>query len=242
MRQVLLVTFRLIVLALWGLVPAVACAAGVPSPGADRDYVAPIAGVGSEAAEALNALQAREDALRQRALRATGDAELIKLDSLSQRIVDDVDKLVATSLQPELERTHAQLDLLGAAPVAGARPETPAVAQQRDALTAQQARLGAQLRQARSIKGDLANVDAQIGRLLHEHLKDQLALRTDSILSTAFWAPMVHPEAADYQSLRAFGKQVEKQMQSMWQPGRLARHHDPCAGRGSLRNSRRQPS
>lgn len=221
MRQVLLVTFRLIVLALWGLVPAVACSAGNPPAGADGGYASRIAGVGSDAGEALNALQAREDAIRQRASTATGDAELIELDSLSRRIVDDVDRLVATSLQPELERTHAQLDVLGAAPVAGARPETPAVAQQRDVLTAQQMRLDAQVRQAQGIKSDLANVDAQIGRLLHEHLKDQLALRTDSILSAAFWAPMVHPEAADYQNLRAFGRQVEKQMQSMWQPGRF---------------------
>ena len=221
MRQVLLVTFRLIVLALWGLLPAVACSAGGPPTGADSGYVAPIAGVGSNATEALSALQAREDAIRQRASKATGDAELIELDSLSRRIVDDVDRLVASSLQPELERTHAQLDVLGAAPVDGARPETPAVAQQRDALTAQQTRVDAEVRQAQGIKGDLANVDAQIGRLLHEHLKDQLALRTDSILSAAFWAPMVHPEAADYQSLRAFGKQVETQMQSMWQPGRF---------------------
>ncbi|WP_028230809.1 DUF3772 domain-containing protein [Paraburkholderia mimosarum] len=221
MRQVLLVTFRLIVLALWGLVPAVAYSAGNPPAGADGGYASRIAGVGSDAGEALNALQAREDAIRQRASTATGDAELIELDSLSRRIVDDVDRLVATSLQPELERTHAQLDVLGAAPVAGARPETPAVAQQRDVLTAQQTRLDAQVRQAQGIKGDLANVDAQIGRLLHEHLKDQLALRTDSILSAAFWAPMVHPEAADYQNLRAFGMQVEKQMQSMWRPGRF---------------------
>ncbi|MEM5328766.1 DUF3772 domain-containing protein [Paraburkholderia sp. JHI2823] len=221
MRQVLLVTFRLIVLALWGLVPAVAYSAGNPPAGVDGGYASRIAGVGSDAGEALNALQAREDAIRQRASTATGDAELIELDSLSRRIVDDVDRLVATSLQPELERTHAQLDVLGAAPVAGARPETPAVAQQRDVLTAQQTRLDAQVRQAQGIKGDLANVDAQIGRLLHEHLKDQLALRTDSILSAAFWAPMVHPEAADYQNLRAFGMQVEKQMQSMWRPGRF---------------------
>ena len=212
MRQVLLVTFRLIVLALSGLLSAVACSAGTLPPGADSGYFPPIAGVGSDAAEALNALQAREDAIRQRASTATGDAELIELDSLSRHIVDNVDKLVSTSLQPELERTHAQLDVLGAAPLAGARPETPAVAQQRDALTAQQTRLDAQVRQARGIKGDLANVDAQIGRLLHEHLKDQLALRTDSILSAAFWAPVVHPNAADYQSLRAFGEQVEKQM------------------------------
>ncbi|MFT0170743.1 DUF3772 domain-containing protein [Paraburkholderia mimosarum] len=221
MRQVLLVTFRLIVLALWGLVPAVAYSAGNPPAGVDGGYASRIAGVGSDAGEALNALQAREDAIRQRASTATGDAELIELDSLSRRIVDDVDRLVATSLQPELERTHAQLDVLGAAPVAGARPETPAVAQQRDVLTAQQTRLDAQVRQAQGIKGDLANVDAQIGLLLHEHLKDQLALRTDSILSAAFWAPMVHPEAADYQNLRAFGMQVEKQMQSMWRPGRF---------------------
>ncbi|MBB3258664.1 small-conductance mechanosensitive channel [Paraburkholderia bannensis] len=221
MRQVLLVTFRLIVLALWGLVPALAFSAGNPPGGADGGYASPIAGVGSDAGEALNALQAKEDAIRQRASTVTGDAELIELDSLSRRIVADVDRLVASSLQPELERTRAQLDVLGAAPVAGARPETPAVAQQRDVLTAQQTRLDAQVRQAQGIRGDLANVDAQIARLLREHLKDQLALRTDSILSAAFWAPMVHPEAADYQSLRAFGMQIEKQTQSMWRPGRI---------------------
>ncbi|MCP3705679.1 DUF3772 domain-containing protein [Paraburkholderia sp. CNPSo 3274] len=220
MRQVLLITFRLIVLALSGLVPAFACAAGTPPLAPDSGYFVPIAGVGSDAVETLNALQAKEDAIRQRASTATSDAELIELDSLSRRIVDDVDRLVATSLEPELERTHAQLDVLGAAPVAGASSETPAVTQQRNALTTQKARLDAQVGQAEGIKGNLVNVDAQIARLLHEHLKNQLALRTGSILSAAFWAPVVHPDAADYQSLRAFGEQVEKQMQSMWQPGR----------------------
>ncbi|EEA00198.1 MscS Mechanosensitive ion channel [Burkholderia sp. H160] len=220
MRQVLLVTFRLIVLALTGLLPTLACSTATSPTGADGGYFLPVAGAGSDAAEALNALQAREDAIRQRASTATGDAELIELGSLSRRIAYDVDRLLAASLQPELGKTQAQLDVLGAAPVAGPSSETPAVARQRDALTAQQARLDAEVSQAEGIKGELVNFDAQIARLLHAHLKDQLALRTDSILSAAFWAPMVHPEAADYKNLRAFGEQVEKQMQSMWQPGR----------------------
>lgn len=75
-------------------------------------------------------------------------------------------------------------------------------------------------RQAESIKENLSNVNAQIARLLHEHLKDQLALRTGSILGAAFWAPVVHPEPADYQRLLEFSKQLETQIQLAWQPGR----------------------
>jgi potassium efflux system protein len=221
MRQVLLIFLRLIILALTGVIPAVASSADISATGSgDPVHIVPTAGASRDAAQALAALQNREDRIRQRASTATSDVQLIELDALSRRVADDVDRLIANSLQPDLARTHAQLDVLGAAPAADAGSETPAVTQQRDALTAQQVRLGAEVRQAEGIKYNLVNVNEQIARLLHEHLKDQLALRTDSVLSAAFWTPVVQPDAAEYQRLRVFGEQVDKQMQSMWQPGR----------------------
>lgn len=221
MRYFFMVVVRLSVLALFGIHPGTARPANAPSPwSAESTYALPVIAPAPDASHALNALQNREDLIRQRASAATSDAQLLELDALSRRVTDDVDKLIANSLQPDLARTHAQLDVLGAMPAADTGSETPAVARQRDALTAQQARLDAEVKQAQAIKDNLLNVNAQIGRLLHEHLKDQLALRTGSILSIPFWTPVLQPEAADYQHLRVFGEQIEKQMQSMWQPER----------------------
>lgn len=221
MRHVLLIVLRLIILALTGVIPAVACSADISATGSgDPVHIVPTAGTSPDATQALAAFQIKEDRIRQRASTATSDVQLIELDALSRRVADDVDRLIANSLQPDIARTHAQLDVLGAAPATGAGSETPAVTQQRDALTAQQARLGAEVRQAEGIRNNLVNVNAQITRLLHEHLKDQLALRTDSVLSAAFWTPFVHPDASDYQRLRAFGELAKKQLQSMWEPGR----------------------
>nr|WP_326491256.1 DUF3772 domain-containing protein [Paraburkholderia sp. HD33-4] len=163
-------------------------------------------------------MQAREDGIRQRASSATSDAQLLELDALSRQTADEVDTLIATSLQPVLARTRAQLHVLGAAPAADAGAETPAVARQRVALTNRQARLDAEVQQAGRVKDALANVNAQITRLLHEHLKDQLALRTGSIMSEAFWRPVVHLDETDYRRLRTFAGQVEAQILSMWQP------------------------
>lgn len=221
MRHFLPVILRLIVLAAAGIVPGVACPANAPPVGMEEpSYVSPASAGGQEATLTLNVLQNREDMIRQRASAATSDAQLLELDALSRRVADDVDRLMANSVEPDLARTHAQLEVLGAVPAAGTSSETPAVARQRDALTAQQTRLNAELKQAQGIKDSLFNVNAQVARLLHEHLKDQLALRTGSILNAPFWTPIVHPEVADYGHLREFGAQVEKQMHSMWEPKR----------------------
>ncbi|MFL9966320.1 DUF3772 domain-containing protein, partial [Paraburkholderia sediminicola] len=167
----------------------------------------------------LNALQDKQDEIRQRASSATSDAQLLELDALSRRVAEDVDRLITTSLQPDRAKAHAQLDVLGTAPPPESNAETPAIAQQRSTLAEQQAQLDTELRQAGIIKENLANVSAQIGRLLHDHLKDQLALRSGSILSAAFWAPVLRPEASDHERLRGFNEEVSKQIQSIWQPG-----------------------
>ncbi|MEW9583322.1 DUF3772 domain-containing protein [Paraburkholderia sp. DGU8] len=167
----------------------------------------------------LEALQDKQDEIRQRASSATSDAQLLELDAVSRHVAEDVDRLISTSLQPDRAKTQAQIDVLGAAATPGSNAETPAIARQRGSLAEQQAQLDAELRQAGMIKQNLANVSAQIVRLLHDHLKDQLALRSASIFSAAFWAPVLHREASDYERLRGFDEKVSRQIQFIWQPG-----------------------
>ncbi|WP_425497744.1 DUF3772 domain-containing protein [Paraburkholderia ultramafica] len=219
-RQVLAVIFRLIALTMLGLIPAASNAETVPpfSLDAPADASRPT-GASPEASQMLDALQHRQDQIRQRASTATSDAQLFELDALSRRVAEDVDRLITTSLEPDRAKTHAQLDVLGAAPASESAAETPAVAQQRSVLAAEQLQLDAEIGQAATIKENLANLSAQITRLLHNHLKDQLALRSDSIVSAAFWAVAFHPDTADYQRLRDFNAQIQRQIQSTWRTG-----------------------
>ncbi|MFP3565015.1 DUF3772 domain-containing protein [Paraburkholderia sp. SIMBA_030] len=219
MRLVLLIIFRLIALTVPSLIPAALCAATLPPLGIHAPaYQTPSAAEEPDALRVLNVLQDEQDEIRQRASSATSDAQLLELDELSRRVAEDVDRLITTSLEPDRAKTHAQLDVLGAAPAPETNAETPAVTQQRSTLGARQAQLDTELKQAGTIKENLANVSAQIARLLHDHLKGQLALRSGSILSAAFWAPVLHPEASDRQRLRDFNEQVVKQIESILQP------------------------
>ncbi|RKR37707.1 DUF3772 domain-containing protein [Paraburkholderia sp. BL17N1] len=219
-RQVVTVILRLIALIMFGLASAALNAAALPPSSLDAPAdVSPSMGGGSTTLQTLNALQNRQDQIRQRASTATSDAQLFELDALSRHVAEDVDRLITTSLEPDRAKTHAQLDVLGAAPASESAAETPAVAQQRNVLAAEQLQLDAEIRQAATIKENLAKLSAQITRLLHNHLKDQLALRSDSVVSTAFWAPAFHPDAADYQRLRDFTGQIQRQIQSTWQAG-----------------------
>ncbi|MCC8391103.1 DUF3772 domain-containing protein [Paraburkholderia sp. MMS20-SJTR3] len=218
MRQVIAFFLSLIV-AVSALAPVAAGAASTWSARSeDTADVSADGPVEADTPQALGALQARADGIRQRASSATSDAQLLELDTLSRQAATEADSLMTLSLQPMLARTHAQLDVLGAPPAAGAGGETLAVARQRVALANQQARLDAEIEQAGRIKDGLSNVNAQIARLLHEHLKDQLALRTGSIISADFWRPVVRPDEPDYRRLRAFARQIRAQPGSIWQP------------------------
>ncbi|CAD6537575.1 hypothetical protein LMG28727_03473 [Paraburkholderia kirstenboschensis] len=219
-RQVVAVILRLIALMMFGLASTALNAAALPPSSLDAPAdVSPSIGGGPTALQTLNALQTRQDQIRQRASTATSDAQLFELDAQSRHVAEDVDRLITTSLEPDRAKTHAQLDVLGAAPASDSAAETPAVAQQRNVLAAEQLQLDAAIRQAATIKENLGKLSAQITRLLHDHLKDQLALRSDSIVSTAFWAPAFHPDTTDYQRLRDFNGQIQRQIQSTWQKG-----------------------
>ncbi|MDR5804801.1 DUF3772 domain-containing protein [Caballeronia sp. LZ001] len=168
----------------------------------------------------LEELQAGQNKLRQRAAEATRDAELAESDALAREMTDKVQLLLATSLMPWHAKLQEQLDVLAPVPTPGAEPETPAVALQRRTLGGRLSQLDVQIRQAQSIRDNLAKLHKQISRLQHDRLSDLLALRSSSILQPRFWAPLVKPDPGDSEAFWSFNALLLKQFRFAWQTAR----------------------
>ncbi|PCE22840.1 mechanosensitive ion channel protein [Paraburkholderia acidicola] len=169
----------------------------------------------------LKRLQGAQDRIKQQAGSATSFKQLSGFDDAAQQLVSDTDKLIA-ELQPVRTQLQTQIDVLGPPPAAGATTEAPAVAQQRAGLDKRKVQLDAQLKQAADTKTALVNLIAQIARLQHGLLKNQLAFRSGSILGTQFWSPLFKSNPDDLQRLSGFGAEVAPVLEAAWQPGQKA--------------------
>ncbi|CAJ2814765.1 DUF3772 domain-containing protein [Burkholderia pseudomallei] len=167
----------------------------------------------------LKRVQAALDRIKQQASAATTYKQLDALDESTQALSADVDKLTA-ALVPTRAQLQAQLDVLGPPPAPGAAPETPAVARQRADLNARKTQLDAALKQAADEKESLANLTQQYSKLRRSLLRDQLVLRSSSILGPRFWAPLFRPSDDDRQELGAFSAQIGQVLAAAWEPGR----------------------
>lgn len=172
----------------------------------------------ADTAAVLEELKAEQANIRQRTLSATKDSQLSELDTAAQQLRLNVNSLLSEVLLPARTKLQTQLDVLG--PASAQIPDAPAIAQQRLALAARQADLDAELKEAQSIRDDLVDLHEQISRLQRGQLKDQLALRSKSILSPTFWMPVTGIDRTDHQRLRAFVSEVHQQLYFAWQPGR----------------------
>ncbi|SPA51684.1 DUF3772 domain-containing protein [Cupriavidus taiwanensis] len=175
----------------------------------------------AEASAELKRLQTEQDRIKQQASDPDGTTKLDELDHDLHKLDADVDRLSA-ALAPQRNQLQAQLDVLGPPPSDGITREAPAVVRQRAELNARRLQLDAQLKQAAESKENIANLSGQIARLQRSQLKDQLALRSDSILNPQFWKPMVSPAAEDRARMAAFLDQVVTMVQLAWQPSQRA--------------------
>ncbi|RTG79530.1 mechanosensitive ion channel family protein [Serratia marcescens] len=201
--------FLLLLLLLLGmqLTPFAAVAATQDDPAAES---AP------DPATQLKAAQKQLDSMKQLVSKATTDTQLSKLRLATDDLVASMDKLSA-DLQPVQEKLQAQLDVLGPAPAAGALPETPAVAQQRNALNSSKKQLDDAVKRAQAIKTSAFDLGQQISDLRRVAFKTQLALNTGSILGVKFWTPVVQPSADDVQRLDQFNAEMKAAWDASWQ-------------------------
>ncbi|KVD85889.1 mechanosensitive ion channel protein [Burkholderia sp. ABCPW 14] len=180
-----------------------------PAPTISRD----------EALAELKRVQAALDRIKQQASTATTGKQLSGLDEATQALTSDVEKLTA-ALVPARAQLQAQLDVLGPPPAPGAAPETAAVVRQRADLNTRKTQLDAALKQAADEKDSLANLTQQYSKLRRSLLRDQLVLRSGSILGAQFWTPLFRPSDEDRQELDAFSAQIAQVLRAAWEPGR----------------------
>jgi small-conductance mechanosensitive channel len=211
----------LVLITLLHLIPAALPAAAAADTAKSTDAQTATSLSHAEAVAELKRLQSEQDRIKQLASAATSSTQLKGLDSDIQQLAGDVDKLTA-ALKPERAQLQSQIDVLGPPPAAGTTPEAPAVAQQRAELDARKARLDAGLKQVAETKESVANLTGQIAKLQRSLLKNQLALRSDSILNPQFWMPLFTLTPEDGQRLGAFEEQLIPLWQLAWQPGQRA--------------------
>jgi len=194
--------------------------AGAPAMAADVPATAeaPTPLTHAEAVSELKRLQTGQDRVKQMASGADSDTRLDDLDDTIKSLAADADKLAA-NLTPQRAQILAQLGVLGPPPAPGKAPEAPAVARQRADLVARRAQLDDDLRLTAETKANIANLNGQVARLQRSHMKDQLALRSESILSPKFWQPLFHPSADDSDRLGAFASELGTVARQAWAPG-----------------------
>jgi potassium-dependent mechanosensitive channel len=173
----------------------------------------------NDAAAALKQMQVEQDRIKQQTSTATNSKDLDALASDTQDLSANVDKL-RSQLVPQQAQIQAQLDVLGPPPEPGAAPGSPAVARQREVLTARKTQIDALLKQVNDQKSNLANLTDQFAKLHRGLLKNQLVLRTGSLLGAQFWVPLFQRSPDDAQRIGAFGAQLDDMLKSAWQPGR----------------------
>ncbi|WP_321874224.1 DUF3772 domain-containing protein [Burkholderia ubonensis] len=213
---------RVALIALLYLIPA-AAASAFPSPASGSGAAtadgasAPTISLSDAVAE-LKQMQAQQDRIKQQTSAATNGKVLDSLADSTQALSAAVDKLSA-QLVPQRAKIQAQLDVLGPPPAPGAASETPAVEQQRATLNARKAQIDAALKQAADQKGNLANLTDQFSKLNRSLLKNQLVLRSGSIVGAHFWLPLFRLPPDDAQRLGDFDEQLVAMLKSAWQPG-----------------------
>lgn len=207
------IALSLVLVALMHLVPAWAQAAD-----ADTDAPGTPSLTHAESMAELKRLQTEQDRIKQLASGDSAAGVLDGLDDALQRLAADVDKLSAV-LKPQLVQLQAQLDVLGPPPPPGTTPEAKAVAVQRAEFNGRKEQLQTALRQAADSKDNIANLNDQLAKLQRGRLKDQLALRSESILNPRFWAPLFRPSVEDRQRLAELTEKVGPMLRLAWLPG-----------------------
>jgi len=171
----------------------------------------------AEAAAELKRLQTEQDQIKQQASGVSSTTKLGGLGDALKQLASDVEDLTA-SLTPQRAQLQSQLDVLGPPPDATKPKEAPEVAAQRAELTARRAQLDDQLKQAASSKDNIAHLLDQLAKLQRTQLKDQLALRSVSILNPQFWQPLFKLSADDRDRLGGFTDEIVPMLRQAWSP------------------------
>ena len=102
-------------------------------------------------------------------------------------------------LDPKLAEVDSRLSELGPTPTAGAPPESPAIAEERQKLAQTRAEVDAALKQTRLLSVRADDVAARINEARRELFNRELFERTPGMLNQAFWSGTVRALQTEWQ-------------------------------------------
>jgi small-conductance mechanosensitive channel len=123
-------------------------------------------------------------------------------------------------LDPKLAEVDSRLSELGPAPAAGAPPESPAIAEEREKLAQTRAEVDAALKETRLLSSRADDIAARINETRRALFSRALFQRTPGVLDQAFWSGTVRALQTEWQGF-AF-------MLQSW--GEYARRHGGLSG------------
>ena len=169
------------------------------------------------AAKALGDLREQLDAIKSKLKSKPDDRTLADLRTTALSVQDQAEQLAAT-LAPQMDSLDARLAVLGPAPAQGAPPEASEVAAQRRQLDKAKANLDAQIKQAQLMGEEGMQLAAQVSSLRRDQFQAQLAARTATPLSGAFWADPARSLPDDLARLKRLRARVADAWHDAWQP------------------------
>jgi small-conductance mechanosensitive channel len=125
---------------------------------------------------------------------------------------------LASTLSPQSASLQARLDVLGPAPAKGAPAESPQLGTQRRQLGKAKGDLDGQIKQANSLGAEATQLAAHVAELRRDQFQTQLASRTPTPFSRAFWADPVRAFPDDLASVRQLGSDALAAVRQAWQP------------------------
>ncbi|MEO7066359.1 MAG: DUF3772 domain-containing protein [Rhodanobacter sp.] len=155
-------------------------------------------------AQTLNRLSAQLDSVKSALKKNAPDLPLADLRGQALS-VQDQSRDLASSLAPQMAALQAQQAVLGPAPEKGQPAEAAEVSSQRRQLDKTQANLDAQIKQAQLLNQNALQLAAQITGLRNDRFQAQLASRTATPFSRAFWVDPIRALPDDAVRIKRLG-------------------------------------
>jgi len=125
---------------------------------------------------------------------------------------------LASALSPQSASLQARLDVLGPAPAKGAPAEPTELSAQRKQLSKGLSDLDGQIKQANSLGTEAAQLAAHVADLRRDQLQTQLASRSATPFSRAFWVEPAKAFPDDMAHAKQLCAAAFAALQQAWQP------------------------
>ena len=168
-------------------------------------------------AQTLTQLRSQLDSIKATVDASKGDVPLTDVRASALAIQQQAEQ-VGSSLSPQSASLQARLDVLGPPPAKGAPAESAELSTQRRQLGKAKNDLDGQIKQANSLSTEATQLAAHVAELRADQFQTQLASRTATPFSRAFWVDPIKALPGDLMRAEQLGSDASAAIGQAWQP------------------------